>query len=520
MKMNLFIPITKIDVEKRLVYGIATAESPDKSGEIMDYESTVPYYKAWSGEIEKSSGGKSLGNLRSMHASVAAGKLTQIHFNDAEKQIEICAKVVDDNEWNKVDEGVYTGFSQGGRYVKTWKDPNDSSLTRYTADPSEVSLVDNPCLASATFEVIKADGATELRKFKNKETPMTETVADGKPVQPKFQPEQVWKASDGKTFQKKEDWRVYQVELEASETQVATDPVVDVLVELEKAVEQKEIDPMTLGKKDFSDERRKKLAETGAALPDGSFPIEDVQDLKNAIHAIGRAKDPAKAKAHIIARAKDLGEESLIPDDWKKKKKSMPAEAMQKFTALAKSETYDVKCALDALCAIESLLYCEEWEAMSGEGEEAQVVDLKEIVSRLKSFIASEIKENDPMEIAEPMQMADKSPMEKAAPDEMKKLGDELTAIKEQNAALLSENAGMKTTLDRVTKDVPALIERIKKLEAQPMPAKGVLYETPDVAVAPVKKGHEAQNEPAAPAEAQLFNGESPEQARLLLNLR
>jgi hypothetical protein len=55
-------------------------------------------------------------------------------------------------------------------------------------------------------------------------------------------------------------------------------------------------------------EGRKKSAEKGHALPDGSYPIENVEDLKNAIQAIGRAKDPAKAKAHIKKRARALGE--------------------------------------------------------------------------------------------------------------------------------------------------------------------------------------------------------------------
>ena len=63
-------------------------------------------------------------------------------------------------------------------------------------------------------------------------------------------------------------------------------------------------------------EGRKKSAEKGHALPDGSYPIENVEDLKNAIQAIGRAKDPAKAKAHIKKRARELGHEDLIPDGW------------------------------------------------------------------------------------------------------------------------------------------------------------------------------------------------------------
>jgi len=69
-------------------------------------------------------------------------------------------------------------------------------------------------------------------------------------------------------------------------------------------------------KRDFSQDQRDHLASTGAALPDGSFPIQNGSDLENAIHAIGRATDPAKAKAHIISRAKSLGLTSQLPDGW------------------------------------------------------------------------------------------------------------------------------------------------------------------------------------------------------------
>ncbi len=71
--------------------------------------------------------------------------------------------MIDDAEWRKVEEGVYTGFSQGGAYAKRWR--GEDGLVRYTADPSEVSLVDLPCLPSATFQVLKADGAAETRAF-------------------------------------------------------------------------------------------------------------------------------------------------------------------------------------------------------------------------------------------------------------------------------------------------------------------------------------------------------------------
>ncbi len=162
-ELALFIPITKVDARERLVYGIATAECEDRTGEICDYASTKPHYEKWSEEISESSGGKSLGNLRAMHGSVAAGKITALAFNDDAKQIEVCAKVVDDAEWRKVEEGVYTGFSQGGTYVRRWTDEN--GCARYTAAPSEISLVDLPCLPQARFEMIKADGSRVFRRF-------------------------------------------------------------------------------------------------------------------------------------------------------------------------------------------------------------------------------------------------------------------------------------------------------------------------------------------------------------------
>jgi hypothetical protein len=164
--MKLFIPITKIDAAQRLVYGVVTAEAPDVSGEVCDYASTKPLYQKWSQKFADATDGRSFGNLRAMHGNVAAGKLIEIAFNDEAKRIEICGKVVDDDEWQKVEEGVYTGFSQGGRYLKRWPDPDEPALTRYTAEPLEVSLVDHPCLPEATFALIKADGSTELRKFK------------------------------------------------------------------------------------------------------------------------------------------------------------------------------------------------------------------------------------------------------------------------------------------------------------------------------------------------------------------
>jgi hypothetical protein len=160
---DLFLPLAKVDLDRRIVTGVATAETPDRAGEICDYGSSKPYFEKWSSEALAASRGKSHGAVRAMHGKVAAGKLTDIAFDDESKRIVVAAKIVDDDEWNKVVEGVYTGFSQGGRYVKRWADP-ETGHTRYTAEPQEISLVDLPCLPDATLEVVK-DGVVEKRAF-------------------------------------------------------------------------------------------------------------------------------------------------------------------------------------------------------------------------------------------------------------------------------------------------------------------------------------------------------------------
>ena len=59
--------------------------------------------------------------------------------------------------------------------------------------------------------------------------------------------------------------------------------------------------------RDFSEEERRRLAKSGEAMPDGSFPIVTRGDLENAIRAVGRASDPEAAKRHIKKRAAALG---------------------------------------------------------------------------------------------------------------------------------------------------------------------------------------------------------------------
>ena len=64
--------------------------------------------------------------------------------------------------------------------------------------------------------------------------------------------------------------------------------------------------------------QRMKLAEEGKALPNGSFPIRNASDLRNAVQAYGRSKpgQRGKVRRHIMKMARQLDKTDLIPENW------------------------------------------------------------------------------------------------------------------------------------------------------------------------------------------------------------
>jgi hypothetical protein len=97
---------------------------------------------------------------------------------------------------------------------------------------------------------------------------------------------------------------------------------------------------VVLMKRDFSASERRSDAKSGAAMPDGSFPILTAEDLANARRLVGHAKDPAAARAHIARRAKALGlsklETEMTDEDIQKAVEAAVAEAKIEFDALKK----------------------------------------------------------------------------------------------------------------------------------------------------------------------------------------
>jgi HK97 family phage prohead protease len=148
----LNIPISKIDEEQRTVTGIATNESLDSQGDIVDYEASKKAFSEWSG------------NIREMHNPVAIGKGIDVQFNDKAKEVIVTAKISESadgqNAWTKVKEEVLTGFSIGGRVFEVAKDKAVEGANRILDYAlSELSLVDNPANPDAQLIMVKsADG--------------------------------------------------------------------------------------------------------------------------------------------------------------------------------------------------------------------------------------------------------------------------------------------------------------------------------------------------------------------------
>lgn len=165
---HLFAQLSKVTEQPDgtcIVRGRMTAEELDKSNEILDYAKSKPQIEKWRDETLAASGGKSLGNIRAMHGKVAAGIATNIYFDDANKAVDLESHIVDLQEAKKCVAGVYTGYSIGGGYAERWPDEAIKGAFRFVPTMVETSLVDKPCVASAVFSYVKADGTTEMRKF-------------------------------------------------------------------------------------------------------------------------------------------------------------------------------------------------------------------------------------------------------------------------------------------------------------------------------------------------------------------
>ena len=368
------------------VKGLATDDTLDLDEQICDPQWLKTAMPKWF----------EIGNIREQHdGSKAVGKATSMTSQGT--GFAIGAKIVDPVAAMKVEEGIYTGFSIGikGAYV----DMNDPRAPRGVIKGGqivEVSVVDRPANPSASFELAKTVGDVMTKSVEMQDN--SEEVNNAPDLTPGefYLPcsgcngtGQVHTGADeGASTHPCEacggTGKGSSMDSEDIQTPTATSN--------EALAAEEENDPLKttdaeVEKREFTEAEREAASESGAAMPDGSFPIKTVKDLKNAIQAFGRAKDPAKAKAHIKARAKALGKEDLIPDNWKGADADLvKADDMEHDPA----ELIAVRAGLIALIKAE----LDEMLA----GEENEICDVTELLCSLSMFLdwwTGEASENE-----------------------------------------------------------------------------------------------------------------------------
>ena len=400
------------------VKGLATDATLDLDEQICDPDWLKSAMPAW----------MEIGNIREMHQSKAVGKALEMEQSGTGFIVE--AKIVDPIAAKMVEEGIYTGFSVGIKGARVIKDAAAPGGRIISGKIVEVSLVDRPANPSAVIEIAKSiDGElvkgaavseTETEKFAstgeiNNDAVMSEVPVNPEINEPRADAFQPCPACGGSGHKSNIDAEAL-TEIRCEECDGSGRAPEGIHENIQQASptsdkennenhEIKASDPDAtaeaepeLEKREFTDAERQDAADAGQALPDGSYPIKTVGDLKNAIQAFGRAKDKVKVKAHIIARAKALGKENLIPEDWAKaidadlakadEMKHDPAE----LNAVRQSLINLIKAELDEMAA----------------GNEDETCDVSELLYALSLFLTWWDGEADENETSEPFATTEK----------------------------------------------------------------------------------------------------------------
>jgi hypothetical protein len=166
-------PITKIDVEKRMVHGFATLDNLDRQNDKVDAEASIRAFSNFRN------------NLREMHQPIAVGKVVSFKpekYYDEESGkfyngVYVSAYVSKgaQDTWEKVLDKTLTGFSIGGE-IDDAEDVFDEDMNKaYRVIKeyrlSELSLVDNPANQFANvISIEKVDGSDKMNGYLSKAT--------------------------------------------------------------------------------------------------------------------------------------------------------------------------------------------------------------------------------------------------------------------------------------------------------------------------------------------------------------
>jgi hypothetical protein len=311
-------PITKMEKDDDgtlLVYGPAASPDLDRDRQRLNPQWLDRAMPAWFAEGA---------NVREQHdGKRAVGVGVGLSKGDGDAHM-LAARIVDPVAVLKCEHGVLKGFSVGIKNPRVTMGKADAPGGEIVGgDIIEVSVVDRPCNPTTLFELAKADGAGGgLADVDDAQvTEKSDAEAFGLPQELYDQLAAPVKEALARVADAGTSVTVDTIKTDDAGAGVASPSLV---IRLEGAPVTEDmlrgiVDARVaeLAKADLSAAGRKKAAASGAAMPDGSYPINTKADLRKAIKAVGRGgADHDKIRAHIVKRAKALGLEALVPDNW------------------------------------------------------------------------------------------------------------------------------------------------------------------------------------------------------------
>lgn len=377
-------PITKTEKQEDgtlLVYGPAASSDLDRDQQRLNAEWLDRAMPEWA----------QTGNIREQHDSKrAVGVGVGLSKTDDGKH-HIAAHIVDPVAVLKIEKKVLKGFSvgiKGPRIALGKADAPGGEIVDGTI--CEISVVDRPCNPTTLFEIAKADGAGDLSAVDDSQvTEKSDAEAFGlsqelydrlaAPVKEAL----AALAAGGATVS---------AEAAKADAPDALSVAVNVTVQGAATSEADLID--AIGKADLSAAGRKKAAASGAAMSDGSYPINTKADLRKAIKAVGRGgSDHDKIRKHIVTRARALGLENLVPDNWNSDGSLKTADKTDEPDDAASAETVAKAEGIlrDARALAPSLVKADGEEAATGDDDETgDITGAEEAIACIAKLIIAE----------------------------------------------------------------------------------------------------------------------------------
>jgi hypothetical protein len=144
--INLSVPFTKVNREKRTVSGFATLDNIDQTGDVVTSESSLKAFESFRGNIREMHGSNAVGKMVSFRPETFYDPKAKEFFNGVYVDAYISKGAQD--TWEKVLDGTLSGFSIGGKILESDNEVNKANgkTVRFIKNYEliELSIVDSP----------------------------------------------------------------------------------------------------------------------------------------------------------------------------------------------------------------------------------------------------------------------------------------------------------------------------------------------------------------------------------------